>query len=112
MVIKDVTTNTGISAQKMGRITSMIKGMYVEEALNILKFMPSPAAKKISKVVKSATNNAEEAVSSGSSNLIIKDIFANEGPRAKRFRARARGRMSRIIRRSSSITVYLDESEV
>ena len=45
------------------------------ELLNILKFMPSPAAKKISKVVKSATNNAEEAVSSGSSNLIIKDII-------------------------------------
>ena len=112
MVIKAVTNNTGVSAQKMGRITSMIKGMYVEEALNILKFMPSPAAKKVSKVVKSATNNAEESMSSSSDNLIIKDIFANESPRTKRFRSRARGRMSRIIRRSSSITVYLDESEV
>ena len=58
MVIKAVTTNTGISAQKMGRITSMIKGMCVEEALDILKFMPSPAGKKFSKVVKAATNNA------------------------------------------------------
>jgi len=112
LVIKAVTTNTGISAQKIGRITSMIKGRTVEDAINILKFMPSPAAKKVFKVVKSATNNAEEAMSSSPDSLIIKNIFANEGVRTKRFRSRARGRMSRIIRINSSVTVYLDESEV
>lgn len=110
-MIKAITTNTGVSAQKMGRITSMIKGRSVEEALNILKFMPSASAKKVSKVVKSALNNAEEVMSASSGDLIIKDIFANEAPQAKRFRSRARGRVSRIIRRSSSVTVYLDESE-
>ena len=87
----------------------LIRGKYVEEALQILQFLPSPAAARVAKVVKSAAANAENELLARTSELRIVEIYANEGPRLKRFRARARGRVARIIRRNSHITVVVDE---
>ena len=72
---------------------------------------PSPAASRVSKVVKSAAANAENELLARTSELRIVEIYANEGPRLKRFRARARGRVGKISRRSSHITVVVDEEE-
>ena len=73
--------------------------MNVDEALDLLQFMPSPVAAQVAKVVKSATANAENELLSRTSDLRIVEIYANEGPRVKRFRARARGRGALAVRR-------------
>jgi len=74
--------------------------------------MQSPAAARVAKTVKSAASNAENELMARSEDLKIIEIFANEGPRLKRFRARARGRVGRINRRSSHITVVVEEEEL
>lgn len=109
MPVRAVATNTGYSVKKVKPIIDMVRGMYVEDALNALRFLPSPVATQVEKVVRSATANAENELQARISDLRIVEIYANEGPRAKRFRARARGRIARIIRRSSHITVVVDE---
>ncbi|MCH8827923.1 MAG: 50S ribosomal protein L22 [Chloroflexi bacterium] len=112
MSVKAVSTNTGISVKKVKPIIDLIRGMPVEEAMTVLRFMPSPVAARVAKVVKSAVANAENELVGRSSELRIVEIFANEGPRMKRFRARARGRVAQIIRRNSHITVVVDEEGV
>ena len=113
MPIKATAKNTGISVKKLLPIVDMVRGKNVEKALEELAFLPSPAAAMVAKVVKSAASNAEndEDMSAQPSDLEITEIYANEGPTLKRFRARARGRASRILKRSSHITVVVDEIE-
>ncbi|MCI0441028.1 MAG: 50S ribosomal protein L22 [Chloroflexi bacterium] len=105
------TKNTGISVKKLMPIVDLVRGKPVEEALQTLAFLPSPAAATVAKVVKSAAANAENELMARASDLRIVQIFADEGPRTKRFRARARGRAARVIRRNSHITVVVDEQE-
>ena len=109
MSIKAKTTNTGISVKKLKPIVDLVRGKQVNEALDVLRFLPSPAAARVAKVVKSAAANAENELMANASDLRIIEIFANEGPRTKRFRARARGRAAKVIRRNSHITVVGDE---
>ncbi len=113
MPVSATAKNTGISVKKLLPIVDMVRGKNVEAALDALAFMPSPAAAKVANVVKSAASNAENEIysSPSPSDLVISEIYANEGPSLKRFRARARGRASRIIKRSSHITVVVDEIE-
>jgi len=108
MPVRAKSTNTGLSVKKVKPVIDLIRGKHVEEALDILKFIPSPVAERVSKVVRSAVANAENELLGRSSELRIVEIFANEGPRIKRFRARARGRVAKIIRRNSHITVVVD----
>ena len=109
MTVKATSTNTGISVKKLKLVVDLVRNKNVDEALEILQFMPSPAAARVAKVVKSAAANAENELLARTSDLKIVEIYANEGPRTKRFRARARGRAARIIRRNSHITVVVDE---
>ena len=111
MPISATAKNTGISVKKLLPIVDMVRGRNVEEALDALEFMPSPAAAKVANVVKSAASNAENEIFARPSDLVISEIYANQGPSLKRFRARARGRASRIIKRSSHVTVVVDEIE-
>lgn len=111
MPVRATSTNTGISVKKVKPIIDLIRGKVVDEALEILRFLPSPAAARVAKVVKSAASNAENELFARTEDLRITEIFANEGPRMKRFRARARGRVSKIIRRNSHITVVVDMEE-
>jgi len=105
-------TNTGISVKKIKHIADLIRGKNVEEALVSLRFLPSPAAAQLAKVVKAAAANAENELYLSPSDLKIVEIYANEGPSLKRIRARARGRAARIIKRNSHITVVVDEEEL
>ncbi len=112
MAVSATARNTGISAKKLKPIVDLVRGKMVEEALNTLRFLPSPGAAKVVKVIKSASANAENEMLSRISELRIVQIYANQGARAVRFRARARGRGARIRRGNSHITVVLDEKEL
>ena len=112
MGIRAKSSNTGISVKKLKPIVNLVRGMAVNEALTTLRFMQSPAAARIAKTVKSAATNAENELMASTEDLKITEIFANEGPRLKRFRARARGRVGRINRRSSHITVVVDVEDL
>jgi large subunit ribosomal protein L22 len=109
VAVRATTTDTGISVRKVKPVLDLVRGMKVEDALTALRFMPSPVAARVAKVVKSATANAENELVARASELRIVEIYANEAPRLKRLRARAKGRAARVIRRSSHITVIVDE---
>ena len=111
MAAKATATNTGISVKKLKPVVDLVRGRRVDEALQALQFLPSPAADRVAKIVKSAAANAENELLARTSDLRIVEIYANEAPRTKRFRARARGRVGKITRRSSHITVVVDEEE-
>jgi large subunit ribosomal protein L22 len=88
----------------------MIRGRYVQEALDILKDSPKKVAETIEGIVRVAVSNAEnnEGVENVDS-LYIKEAYVDQGPTMKRFRPRAMGRATRIRKRTSHITVILDE---
>ena len=100
MPVKATTKNTGLSAKKLKLIVDLVRGKSVDEAMQILQFLPSPAAGQVAKVVKSAAANAENELLARTSDLRITDIYAGQDTSLKRFRARARGRVARIIKRS------------
>ena len=101
-----------ISPQKVRKLIGAVKGKPAEKGLDILKFMPQKAAAFIEKTVRSAVANADQNPDIDVDSLIIKNIFADSGPTLKRFKARARGRGSRILKRTTHITVILTEKSV
>ena len=112
MAASATTTNTGYSVKKVKRILDLVRGRQVDEALNILEFTQSPIAAQVAKLVKSASANAEnDSLSGDPSNMRIVEAYANMAPKLLRFKARARGRGTRMIRRSSHITVVFDEED-
>ena len=98
-----------ISPQKVRCIVPSVKGQQVETGLNQLKFMPQKASGIVEKIVRSAVANADQQGEMDVDALKIKNIIVNEGPMLKRFRARARGRATRILKRTSHITVIVAE---
>jgi len=111
MEVRAVAKDTGISPRKVRPLVDMVRGKKVDEALTILRFTPTPTARVVAKVVKSAAANAENNFQMAPSDLKIINIFADEARTLKRHRARARGRVSPILKRSSHITVIVDEVE-
>ena len=101
--------NTGISVKRLKPIVDLVRGKDAEEALEMLAFLPSPAAAQVAKVLKSAMANAEDVMLNRPESLRITEIYANEATRLKRFRPKAMGRVGRVRRRSSHITVVVDE---
>jgi large subunit ribosomal protein L22 len=111
MEVRAVSKDTGISPRKVRPLVDMVRGKKVDEALTLLKFTPTPTARVVAKAVKSAAANAENNFQMEPADLRIVNIFTGEGRTLKRFRARARGRASRILKRSSHITVVVAEEE-
>ncbi len=111
MEVRAVAKDTGVSPRKVRLLVDMVRGKRVDEALTMLKFVPSPLAQVVAKVVKSAAANAENNFQMTPSELKITNIFADEARPMKRFRPRARGRAGRILKRSSHITVVVAEQE-
>jgi len=111
MEVKATAKQIGISARKVRLVVDAIRGRKVDEALSILRFMPTPAAREVAKVVRSAAANAENNFQMAISDLRIVRAQADEARTMKRFRARARGRMSTILKRASHITVAVAEEE-
>jgi large subunit ribosomal protein L22 len=98
-----------ISAQKVRRIVGAVKGKPVETGLSTLKFMPQKSARFVEKILRSAVANADNRGNLDVDALVIKNVIVDEGPTAKRFRPRARGRSTRILKRTSHITVIVGE---
>ena len=111
MEVKAIAKDTGISADKMRPLADMVRGKKVDEALTMLKFAPTPNSRIVAKTVKSAAANAENNFQMVPSDLKIVKVFVDEARTMKRFRPRARGRASRILKRSSHITVIVTEQE-
>jgi large subunit ribosomal protein L22 len=112
MEVKAVAKYVRISPQKVRKLVDAIKGKPVETGLNILKFMPLKAARIVEKIVRSAVANADQNPDIDIDTLIIRNIIADQGPTLKRYRARARGRGSRILKPTSHITVILAEETI
>ena len=111
MEVRAVAKNTRVSARKIRPLIDMVRGRKVEAALNLLKFTPTPKARIIANLVKSAASNAENNFQLDTSELRIVSIFADEARTLKRFRPRARGRASPIGKHFSHITVIVAEEE-
>ncbi|MBI2849118.1 MAG: 50S ribosomal protein L22 [Chloroflexi bacterium] len=111
MEVKATTKYLRVSARKIRPVIDVIRGRRAEEALTILKFLTTPAARVVLKVVKSAVANAENNYEMSPQDLEIVHISTDEGPTMKRFRPRSRGRVSPILKRSSHITVVVRERQ-
>lgn len=98
-----------VSPQKARLVVNLVRGKQVKEALGILDYTNKSASPAISKVVKSAANNAVHNLGAEADNLYIKEIYVDEGPTLKRFAARAKGSGTRILKRTSHITVVVAE---
>ena len=109
MEVKAITRYVRIAPRKARLVTELIKGKPVEEALTILRYVPKKAARLVDKTLRSAVANAEQNPNIDVDTLYIKRIFVDGGPTMKRWRPRAMGRATKIIKRTSHITVILDE---
>jgi large subunit ribosomal protein L22 len=109
MEAKAVLKYVRISPQKVRMLVGAVKGKPLEIVLNTLKFMPQKSAAIVEKVVRSAASNAEENHHLDIDDLIVRNIVVDQGPTLKRFKARARGRGTRILKKTSHITVILAE---
>jgi large subunit ribosomal protein L22 len=111
MKVRAVAKEIGVSPQKARLVIDLVRGKKVDEALSILSFLPTPTAKAVAKVIKSAVANAESNFQMSPTELRITDIFADQGHTLKRFRPQSRGRINPILKRSSNITVFVTEEE-
>ena len=98
-----------ISSRKVKIVADLIRGKDVDEALAIVKFTPKASSEIIEKLLKSAIANAENNHGMNRGNLIVSEIYANQGPTMKRIRPAAKGSASRIRKRTSHITIKLRE---
>jgi large subunit ribosomal protein L22 len=97
-----------ISATKSRRVVDLVRGMDVSDALDTLKFAPQAASDPVYKVVASAAANAEQTHNLRRDDLFISAAFVDEGVTMRRIRPRAKGSASRILKRSSHITVVVE----
>ncbi|MGA2157912.1 MAG: 50S ribosomal protein L22 [Dehalococcoidia bacterium] len=106
-IVKDL----GIPPRKVRLVVDMVRGKKVEDAINILKFTPTPAAKAVAKAIKSASANAENNFQMDPAELKVVYIAADEARTLKRYRPQSRGRYSPILKRATHIKVLVSEEE-
>ncbi len=111
MEVKATAKTLRIPPRKARLVLDLIRGKNAEEAAAILKFTPNVAAESIAKVLKSAVSNAVNNNEMDEEKLYVKACYANEGVTLKRFMPRAKGSASAIHKRTSHITVVVDERD-
>ena len=99
-----------ISPQKCRRVADQVRNLSIGRALEVLRFLPNKGAGLVLKTLEAALANAEHNHGADIDDLQIRKVTVDEGPVLKRFRARARGRASRILKRTSHITVVLGDA--
>ena len=110
MAVKSIGRYVKVSPRKARLVIDMIRGRYVQEALDILRDSPRAVAETIEKIVRVGVSNAENNEDiTDVDTLYIKEAYVDQGPTMKRFQPRAMGRATRIRKRTSHITVILDE---
>ena len=97
-----------MSPTKVRRVIALVKGLPVNDALEVLRFAPQAAAVPLAKTIQSAAANAENNLSLDRDSLVVATAYADEGPTLKRIRPRAQGRAYRIRKRTSHITVEVE----
>lgn len=108
---KAIARTVRIAPRKVRLVVDLIRGKQVGEAVAILRHTPKAASPVVEKVLKSAVANAEHNYELDINNLVVSEIFVDEGPTLKRFRPRAQGRASAINKRTSHITVVVSEKK-
>ncbi len=111
MEVRAVAKDTGIPASKVRPLVDMVRGKQVDEALTLLQFTPTPKAKVVAKLVRSAAANAENNFQIDPADLKVIRIYVDEARSMRRYRPRSRGRVSPIRKHSSHITVIVAEQE-
>lgn len=109
MEVHAINKFTGISAQKVRWVVNEMRGRQAQDAIETLQFMQQSAAKEVAKTVKSALANATENYGLDAEDMYISKIMADDAPTRRWRRFGARGRFKPWIRRSSHITVVLEE---
>ena len=99
-----------ITPQKARLVADQIRGLPVDKAINLLTFSNKKAAGLIKKVLESAIANAEHNDGADVDELKVKTIMVDEGPIMKRFMPRARGRANQIFKRTSHVTIIVEEA--
>ena len=98
-----------ISSRKVKIVIDLIRGKSVKEAEAILRYTPKAATEPVLKLLNSAVANAENNLELNRDDLYVAEVYANQGPTLMRYRPRAHGRASRIRKRTSHITIVLDQ---
>jgi large subunit ribosomal protein L22 len=98
-----------IAPRKARLVVDLIRGKAVGDAIAILRHTPKTASPIVEKILNSAIANAEHNYSMDPNNLVVSQVYVNEGPTMKRFMPRAQGRASKINKRTSHITVVVSE---
>jgi large subunit ribosomal protein L22 len=101
--------NIRISAQKVRLVADQVRGLKVDRAINLLTFSEKKAAALMKKLLESAVANAEHNDGLDIDELFIEHVSVDEGPTMKRWRARARGRTAKILKRTSHVTIKVKE---
>ena len=110
MEAKAVAKYVRIAPRKVRVVMNLIRGKKVADAFAILKFTPKVGAEAIEKVLKSAVANAENNFDMNVDNLYVSSCFVDEGPTMKRIHPRSRGQAFKILKRTSHITVAVEEN--
>ena len=110
MEAKSRQTNIKMTARKLRRVINEVRGKAVNEALDMLRFMPYFAARVVEKNVKAAAANAFELSGVRSESLKVSEIFADESVSYKRGKPRAQGRIYKRLKRTSHLTVKVSDT--
>ena len=97
-----------VTPQKARRVIDLIRGLPASDAQALLRFAPQGASEQIGKVLASAIANASNNYNLDPRTLVVSEAYVDEGPTMKRFRPRAQGRASQILKRTSHITVVVE----
>jgi large subunit ribosomal protein L22 len=111
MQAKAVARTVRIAPRKVRLVVDLIRGKQIGEAVAILNHTPKAASIVVEKLLKSAAANAEHNYEMNMDNLVVSEVFVDEGPTLKRFRPRAMGRASAINKRTSHITLVVSEKK-
>jgi large subunit ribosomal protein L22 len=109
MAVRAQAKYVRIAPRKVREVVDQIRGKSVEDARSTLFFINRNAAKTVAKVLNSAVANAENNNNLVAADLFVKEAYVDEGPTLKRWKFRAMGRVNRIRKRTSHITITLDE---
>jgi large subunit ribosomal protein L22 len=109
MAVKAIGRQVGISTKRVRPMLQALKGMNVSDAIEALRFQPGPTAESVSAVLRSAAANAENNNAMDPTRLKVVNAYADQAVVVHRFRARSRGRVGRVRRQASHITIEVDE---
>ena len=106
--IRAVSKYVRVSPSKVRRVLRQIQGKTYAEALTLLEFMPYSSCTPVIKALRSATANAKNNLNLNETDLVVKSAFADQGPTLKRIRPRAQGRAFKILKKTSHITIVME----